>query len=116
MTARPVPTALQVKKCEQSTPRGLGGGAGDAGLVRGEGAPGPRRRRLPAGAAEDDIWAIEMRQGDTISAIAKRYLKNPNDWLKLQQFNKVRLDRAMPVGTRVNVPADWMRQIGRAHV
>ena len=64
---------------------------------------------VPAGAAEDDIWAIEMLKGDTISAIAKRYLKNPNDWMKLQQFNKVRLDRAMPVGTRVNVPADWMR-------
>jgi hypothetical protein len=63
----------------------------------------------PAHGQDLEIWAIEMRQGDTISAISKRYLKNPNDWLKLQQFNKVRLDRAMPVGTRINVPADWMR-------
>ena len=64
---------------------------------------------LPVSAAEDETWSIEMRQGDTISAIAKRYLKNPNDWMKLQQFNKVRLDRSMPVGTRVIVPVDWMR-------
>lgn len=62
-------------------------------------------------AAEEEIWSIEMRQGDTLSGIAKRYLTNPNDWMKLQQFNKVRLDRAMPVGTRVNVPASWMRII-----
>ncbi len=65
----------------------------------------------PAAAAEDEIWSFELSQGDTISAIAKRYLKNPNDWMKLQQFNKVRLDRAMPVGSRVNVPADWMRLV-----
>ena len=60
-------------------------------------------------AAEEEIWVIEMRQGDTLAGISKRYLLNPNDWMKLQQFNKVRLDRAMPVGTRVNVPAAWMR-------
>ncbi|MFM9966809.1 MAG: FecR domain-containing protein [Burkholderiales bacterium] len=59
--------------------------------------------------AQEETWSIEMRQGDTISSIAKRYLINPNDWQKLQQFNKVRLDRAMPVGTRINVPASWMR-------
>jgi hypothetical protein len=63
----------------------------------------------PCFAADEEIWAIEMRQGDTISAIARRYLVNPNDWMKLQQFNNVRLDKAMPVGTRVNVPASWMR-------
>lgn len=62
-------------------------------------------------AAEEEVWAIEMRQGDTISSIARRYLVNPNDWVKLQQFNNVRLDRAMPVGTRVNVPASWMRLV-----
>jgi len=66
---------------------------------------------LPASAAEEETWSIEMRQGDTITAIAKRYLKNPDDWLKLQQYNKVRLDRAMPVGSRVIVPADWMRLV-----
>ena len=63
----------------------------------------------PASAADEDLWTIEMMKGDTISSIAKRYLKNPNDWLKLQQFNKVVLDREMPIGTRVNVPASWMR-------
>ena len=63
----------------------------------------------PGFAADEEVWAIEMRQGDTISAIARRYLINPNDWMKLQQFNNVRLDRAMPVGTRINVPASWMR-------
>jgi len=29
--------------------------------------------------------------------------------MKLQQFNKVRLDRAMPVGTRVFIPVDWLK-------
>ena len=60
-------------------------------------------------AAEEPVIAIEMHRGDTLSSIAKRYLKNPNDWSSLQRFNNVRLDRAMPVGTRVNVPIAWMR-------
>lgn len=64
---------------------------------------------VPSFAADEEVWSIEMRQGDTISGIARRYLINPNDWMKLQQFNKVRLDRGMPVGTRINVPAAWMR-------
>ncbi|MCU7842703.1 MAG: FecR domain-containing protein [Candidatus Thiodiazotropha sp. (ex Monitilora ramsayi)] len=63
---------------------------------------------FPAVAAED--WVYRMHQGDTLTQVAERFLKPEFTPEQLQVYNGIIKDRAIPVGTEIRVPIDWMDQ------
>ena len=54
-------------------------------------------------------WLYTMRPGDTLWTLCKEYTKEPNCWQKLGPLNKIDRDRAIPPGTRIRVPAHWLK-------
>jgi hypothetical protein len=58
--------------------------------------------------AED--WTYRMHQGDTLTDLSERFLKPEFTPEMLQVYNGIIKDRAIPVGTEIRVPIDWMSQ------
>lgn len=58
--------------------------------------------------AED--WVYRMHKGETLSLVAQRFLKPQFSAAQLQVYNGIPNDRAIPVGTEIRVPIDWMSQ------
>ena len=54
-------------------------------------------------------WVYTMRPGDTLWTLCKEYTKEPTCWQKLGPLNKIDRDRAIPPGTRIRVPANWLK-------
>ena len=56
---------------------------------------------LPLQAAD---WQYLTVPGDTLIGIGKQYLKNPNDWPKVQAENRVDIPRHLPANTHLRIP------------
>jgi hypothetical protein len=54
-------------------------------------------------------WQYLTVPGDTLIGIGKTYLKNPNDWPKVQAENKVSIPRQMPSNTRLRIPVALLK-------
>ncbi len=54
-------------------------------------------------------WSYQVRLGDTIWDLAQRYLRDPNDWPRLQALNDVSEPRRLTPGSIVRFPLDWLR-------
>ncbi len=61
---------------------------------------------VPA-AAQD--WLYLTYPGDTLIGIGRQYLKNPDDWPKVQITNKVSDPRKLPANTRIRIPVDLLK-------
>lgn len=61
---------------------------------------------LPAAAAD---WLYLTVPGDTLIGIGKQYLKNPNDWPKVQSENGVETPRQLPAHTRLKIPVGLLK-------
>lgn len=61
---------------------------------------------LPAHAAD---WQYVTVPGDTLIGIGQQYLKNPNDWPKVQSENKVEIPRRMPADFRLRIPVALLK-------
>ncbi len=61
---------------------------------------------MPATAAD---WQYLTVPGDTLIGIGKRYLKNPNDWPKVQAENSVEIPKRMPANTRLRIPVGLLK-------
>lgn len=61
----------------------------------------------PASAASD--WLYTFRSGDTLWDICKQYTHHSKCWLELGPHNNIALDRQIPPGTRIRVPAHWLK-------
>ena len=59
--------------------------------------------------AETTDWSYTTRPGDTLWNISHAYLKNPDDWLKLQQYNRIERPKRLPPGTKLRVPVAWLK-------
>ncbi|MEO8385155.1 MAG: FecR domain-containing protein [Betaproteobacteria bacterium] len=60
--------------------------------------------------AEDERFYIHSAErGDTLLKLANRYLNNRNDWQLFQIFNTINNPRAIPLGTKIRIPASAMR-------
>ena len=55
-------------------------------------------------------WRYSVRKGDTLIDIAKRYLKNPEDWQVLQKINKIKNPRDMHQGKVILIPLNALKQ------
>ena len=60
----------------------------------------------PVNAAD---WQYTMRPGDTLWSACKEYTKEPGCWQKLGPLNNIGRDRAIPPGTRIRIPANWLK-------
>ncbi|MFT6029471.1 MAG: hypothetical protein ACI8O8_001207 [Oleiphilaceae bacterium] len=54
-------------------------------------------------------WLYTMRPGDNIWTLCKEYTKEPACWQKLGPLNNIARDRAIPPGTRLRIPANWLK-------
>ena len=53
--------------------------------------------------------ALRLRSGDTLIAIAGRYLAPPHDWRALQIFNRIPDPHRLRSETLLQIPLDWVR-------
>lgn len=58
-----------------------------------------------------DEWEYEVKSGETLWAIATRYLKGVQYVLPLQKLNRIERPNSLPPGTRLRMPYDWTRAI-----
>lgn len=56
-----------------------------------------------------DEWEYEVKSGETLWAIATRYLKGVQYVLPLQKLNRIERPSSLPPGTRLRMPYDWTR-------
>lgn len=61
---------------------------------------------LPAQAAD---WQYLTVPGDTLIGIGQRYLKNPNDWPRIQAENKVEIPKRMPANIPLRIPVHLLK-------
>jgi len=62
-----------------------------------------------AGAAADDLAHYQVRQGDTLYALAEKYLIRPGDYRAVQRANRVRNPRRLVIGSDLAIPVEWLR-------
>ena len=54
-------------------------------------------------------WLYTMRPGDNIWNVCRQYTKEPTCWQKLGPLNNIARDRNIPPGTRIRIPAEWLK-------
>lgn len=54
-------------------------------------------------------WLYSMRPGDTLWSVCKTYTKEANCWQQLGPLNQIDRDRTIPPGTRIRIPASWLK-------
>ena len=60
-------------------------------------------------AAQGADWLYLTYPGDTLIGIGKQYLKNPNDWPKVQVANTVDDPKHLPANTRIRIPVALLK-------
>lgn len=59
--------------------------------------------------AHADDWLYLTRPGDTLIGIGQQYLKNPNDWPKIQSANGLALPKRLPANSRIRIPVPLLK-------
>ena len=54
-------------------------------------------------------WLYSMKPGDTLWSVCQQYAKESGCWQKLGPFNKIDKNRKIPPGTRIRMPASWLK-------
>lgn len=57
-------------------------------------------------AEADKLQVIEVKQGDTVSKISKKYLEDPSQWPALLKYNKIANPNLIQPGMKLKVPAN----------
>ncbi|MBS0619772.1 MAG: FecR domain-containing protein [Spirochaetes bacterium] len=55
---------------------------------------------------EEKLQIIEVKRGDTLSKISKKYLEDPSQWPALLKYNKVANPNLIQPGMKLKVPAN----------
>jgi hypothetical protein len=64
---------------------------------------------LAAGICPAADWLYLTTPGDTLIGIGQQYLKNPQDWPKVQVANTVADPKRLPANTRVRIPVELLK-------
>lgn len=64
---------------------------------------------LPAMAAGGDTLVYTVKPSDTLYALSREYLTNPDAWRQLQAANRVRIPQRMPVGYKLAIPRKLLK-------
>ena len=61
--------------------------------------------------AEEEYWEYTFRPGDSIWKIAEKYTTSVNNWVEIQELNKISQgpDRRIPPGTRIVIPISMLK-------
>jgi len=61
--------------------------------------------------AEEEYWEYTFRPGDSIWKIAEKYTTSVNNWIEIQELNKIRQgpDRRILPGTRIVIPVSMLK-------
>lgn len=62
-----------------------------------------------ASAPDGGHVAYVVRQGDTLSEIAERYIVPERDWQDLKRISRIRDPHRLPVRTTLKIPRQWLR-------
>lgn len=54
-------------------------------------------------------WLYTFRAGDTLWDVCKQYTRHRNCWQELGPYNNIALNRQIPPGTRIKIPAKWLK-------
>jgi hypothetical protein len=62
--------------------------------------------------AEEEYWEYTFRPGDSIWKIAEKYTTSVDNWVEIQQLNKIQQgpDRRIHPGTRIIIPVSMLKQ------
>ncbi len=63
---------------------------------------------LPAKAGD---WIYQIKPGDNLWNLARQFLKDVDDWPKLQFLNGIQEPRRIQPGTEIRVPIHWLKVI-----
>ena len=63
-----------------------------------------------AAAADDDDWVYNLEPGDSVWKVSHRHLKDPSLWDKLRDLNSIEKPREMPVGSKLIIPREWLKE------
>ena len=66
-------------------------------------AMGLMAQSVPAQAAPDDALVYEVKRGDTLINLGTKYFVQAGDYRALQKANNIRNDRAIPVGSKLQI-------------
>ena len=69
----------------------------------------PLHKPLSAAEASPE-WLYSIRPGDTLIHFGQRHLINPDDWHTLQKINHIKNPYRMPVGSKMRVPLNLLKQ------
>lgn len=53
-------------------------------------------------------WVYQAKDGDTLWDLCLKYTNKRGCWIELGRYNDVENDRAIPIGTEILIPADWL--------
>jgi hypothetical protein len=53
-------------------------------------------------------WIYPAQEGDTLWDLCLKYTNKRGCWIELSTYNDVRNDRAIPIGTEIRIPYDWL--------
>lgn len=65
---------------------------------------------VPQSAMAQD-WIYRARQGDTLWDLCIKYSNKRGCWIELGTYNKIANDRAIPLGTEIRFPQNWLLQM-----
>ena len=63
------------------------------------------------GAVTEEPFIYRVERGDTLIGISKHLLAKPAEWRRVQELNRIRNPRRIPVGTDIRIPVAWMRVV-----
>ncbi|MCB9942374.1 MAG: FecR domain-containing protein [Geminicoccaceae bacterium] len=59
---------------------------------------------------DPSLWLYEVKPGDNIWTISRRLLVDWHRWPDVQERNHITQPRAIPPGTVIGIPRDWLRR------
>lgn len=63
---------------------------------------------LQSSAVAED-WVYKIQPGDNLWALTRKFLKSMHLWPQLQTINGITKPRALPPGTEIRVPMEWLK-------
>jgi len=63
-----------------------------------------------AKAADEEFITVTVKEGDTLSGIAKKYLKNPSQYMEILKFNGLENPDFIKAGTKLKIPVQLLKE------
>jgi hypothetical protein len=65
--------------------------------------------QLSHAASAPNEFTLIVTRGDTLIGISQRFLDDPARWPELKRLNRLKTDKRLKPGSRLQIPLDWLR-------